>query len=153
MTARPPSSPPRPRALWAVLIVTVAACGAGDQPVATSTRPPDTAGPATLVLDGTPLPFRPTVCSASPGDFAATGTGHMGDRPFVVTVRGPDTFVVTFGVDVVLDTPPAGERWLYGIQGTTLASDGRVISGSARLADVRAIDLAAVEARIDLACD
>ncbi len=41
-----------------------------------------------------------------------------------------DTFVVKFGVDDELETPPQGERWLYGIEGTNLASDGRVISGS-----------------------
>jgi len=132
--------------------MTAAACGSGDQPVATSTRPPSPGALATLVLDGTPLPFRPTVCSASPTDFAATGTGHMGDRPFVVTVRKPDTFVVKFGVDDELETPPEGERWLYGIEGTKLASDGRVISGSARLADVRALDVTTVDARIDLSC-
>src|SRR5689334_13950183 len=114
MSAHLPPSPPvrrRPWALWAVLGVAVAACGTGDQPMATSTRPPSAAAKATLVLDGTPLPFQPTVCSASPSDFAATGAGHMGDRPFVVTVRKPDTFVVKFGVSNELDTPPPGERW------------------------------------------
>jgi hypothetical protein len=140
--------------VWAVVVLLVAAaCGGGDQAVATSTNAPNPAGHATLVLDGTPLAFQPSVCSAGPVDFAATGTGRMGDRPFVVTVRKPDVFVVKFGVDDELDVPPEGERWLYGIEGTELRSDGTVISGSARLADVRALDLAVVEARIDLRCD
>jgi hypothetical protein len=142
----------RPGPVWG-LVVLLAACGSGDQPLATSTNAPRPAHQATLVLDGTPLAFRPSVCSAGPVDFAATGTGRLGDRPFVVTVRNPDIFVVKFGVDDELEVPPAGERWLYGVEGTALHSDGRVISGSARLADVRALDLAVVDARIDLSCD
>ena len=153
--AASPSPAPQRARHCAALVLVLAACGRGDQAQAAGASPDalhPLDGRAALTVDGDVYSFRTSVCSATPADFAATGMGHAGRQPFVVTVRGPDLLVVKFGVRAEMEVPPPGARWLYGSADTALAADGHTISGSARLADVRSPDAATAPARVDINC-